>query len=182
MSISTAGSPSFVNWRLRPNGGAYPRYPEVRQRLIAAHEALTTFVHQHGYPDVMPNQCDLTYFNKIPLPEGAEWGDVHRLLNGVTFNSMPPSAEHFSDCYLVLRRLIRNDSDSAFRRLQIECRPIQIGIDQKAWVLNITVKGRPAQSNLTAALDFFDKAHIEIVRCFSTITTESMQLQWERLT
>jgi uncharacterized protein (TIGR04255 family) len=172
----------IINWRLRPNGGAYPRYPEVRQRLVAAHEALTVFVHQHGYPDVMPNQCDLSYFNKIPLPPGAEWGEIHRLLKGITLNSSLPEGEQFSDCHLVLRRLIRDHNENAFRRLHVECRPIQVGIDQKAWALNITVKGRPAEPNLAAALNFFDTAHVEIVRCFAAITTVEMHRQWERLT
>jgi uncharacterized protein (TIGR04255 family) len=172
----------IINWRLRPNGGAYPRYPEVRQRLVAAHEALTVFIHQHGYPDIMPNQCDLSYFNKVPLPEGTEWGDIHKLLRGIAPNFALPIEEQFSDCYLVLRRLIRGHDDNAFRRLQVECRPISIGIDQKAWALNVTVKGRPAQPTLEAALDFFDTAHTEIVQCFAAITTDNMHRQWERLT
>ena len=170
----------IINWRLRPNGGIYPRYPEVRQRFVTAHEALTVFVHRHGYPDIMPNQCELGYFNKIPLPAGAGWGDVHALLKGFSINSMQPEVEGFSDCHLSLRRLIQNQSGHGFRRLQVECRPIQIGIDQKAWALNLTVKGRPSQPDLGSALSFFDTAHAEIVRCFANITTENMHRLWEK--
>lgn len=170
----------IVNWRLRPAGGVYPRYPEVRRRFVAAHEALTAFVHQRNYPAIVPNQCDLSYFNRVPLPDGTDWGDAHKLLRGVTINSTLGEGEQFSDCHLVLRRLIRGHDENAFRRLQVECRPTYIAIDKKAWALNITVKGRPAQPTFTAVLDFFDTAHIEIVRCFAAITTESMQHLWER--
>lgn len=172
----------IINWRLRPNGGAYPRYPEVRRRLVAAHEALTIFVHRRGYPDIMPNQCDLTYYNKVPLPEGTTWGDVHKLLKGITINPIVPQQEQFSDCQLSFRRLIRDESAASFRRLQVECGPIQIAMDRKLWALNISVKGRPAVANMSAALSFFDTAHTEIVRCFAAITTENMQQEWGRLT
>lgn len=172
----------IVNWRSRPNGNAYPLYQEVRKRFAAAHEALTVFVNQRGYSDVVPNQCDLSYFNKVPLPPGVEWGDVDQLLRGVTINSFLTETEQFSDCHLLLRRSIRNQEGNTFRRLQVECRPIQTGVDQKAWGLNITVKGRPAHPTLEAVLDFFDTAHVEIVRCFSAITTETMQSLWGKRT
>jgi uncharacterized protein (TIGR04255 family) len=170
----------IVNWRMRPHGRPYPRYAEVRQRFVAAHEALTKFVHQKGYPEAMPNQCDLTYFNKIPLPDDAEWGDIHRLLRGMQLNTGSEWSGPFDNCHLVLRRVLQRDPEGALGRLQIECAPVQMNVTEKAWTLNVTVKGRPAKPDFSAVLDFFDMAHIEIVTCFTAITTEAMHEQWGR--
>lgn len=170
----------IVNWRMRPGGGAYPRYCEVRRRLVAAHESLTRLVHSKGYSDIVPNQCDLAYFNRVLLPEGAEWGDLHRLLRGVNLEIGPGYRCRFDDCQLVLRRALPGPSDRAFGRLRVECSPILIDMTQRGWALNVAVRGRPATGTFSAVLDFFDQAHGEIVRCFTAITTEAMHAQWGR--
>lgn len=170
----------IVNWRMRaPDGGAYPRYPEVRQRFVAAHEALTTLVHRQGYPNVVPNQCDLTYINKVPLPDGAEIGDLHRLLRGIQLGAAPEWGAPFDEFNVLLRREVQNQNQGALAKLQIACSSIQIDLTQFAWALNVTVKGRPAAANVAAVLDFFDIAHVEIVRAFGSITTEAMHEYWE---
>ena len=168
----------IVNWRMRPTGGAYPRYPEVKQRFMAAQEALTTLVHRKGYPDVAPNQCDLSYFNKVPLPDGTDWGDLHCLLNGMRLDTGPEWSGRSTDCHLVFRRELANQPHGAFARLQVECRPIQIDVTQRAWALNLAVQGRPATADLDGVLSFFDRAHIEIVTCFTAITTTAMHTRW----
>ena len=170
----------IVNWRIRPAGGSYPRYPEVRGRLVAANEALTRFVHRRGYIDAAPNQCDLTYFNKVPLPEGASWGDIHLLLRGMELQVGPEWAGQFDDHQLVLGRSMQQQQQGVFGRLSVECRPIQMSPTQKAWALNITVRGRPSAANFDAVLEFFDMAHVEIVTCFTAITTETMHTDWGR--
>lgn len=170
----------IVNWRMRPHGGAYPRYAVVKQRFVAAQDAITKFVHQKGYADIVPNQCDLTYFNKVPLPPDAEWGDIHRLLRGMRLDAGPEWTGPFDSCQLVLRRGLQHSPEGAIGRLQIECGPIQTNITQKAWALNITVRGRPAKAEPQAVLEFFDVAHVEIVTCFTAITTEAMHAIWGR--
>jgi uncharacterized protein (TIGR04255 family) len=165
---------------MRPQGGPYPRYAEVRQRFVAAQEALARFVHQKGYPDIVPNQCDLTYFNKVPLPADAESGDIHRVLRGMRLDTGPEWSGHFDSCQLVLRRGLQRPPEGAFGRMQVECAPIQTNVTQKAWALNVTVKGRPSRADALAVLDFFDAAHVEIVTCFTAITTEAMHAKWGR--
>jgi len=170
----------IVNWRMRPAGGAYPRYPEVRRRFVAAYEALVRFVHRRGYPDIVPNQCDLTYFNKVPLPEGVTWGEIHQLLRGMELRTGPEWTEGFEDYQMALGRSLPLQPQGALRRLLVECRPVQTGPTQKAWALNVIVRGRPGADNLNGVLKFFDMAHIEIVNCFTAITTETMHTEWGR--
>ena len=170
----------IANWRFRPGGGAYPHYPEVRSRFISATEALEKLVHRHGHANVVPNQCDLTYFNKVPVPEGASWGDIHLLLRGLELRPGPEWTGGFQDAALILGRSLAQQRDGRFGRLVVECRPIQTSPTQKAWALNITAKGRPAAPTFDAVLSFFDAAHIEIVTCFTAITTDAMHVVWGR--
>ncbi len=170
----------IVNWRMRPAGGAYPRYAEVKQRFMSAQEALTQFAHKKGYPGIVPNQCSLAYFNKIPLPQDAGWGDLHQLLRGMRLDCGREWNGQFSDTHLLLRRELQNQPGGAFGRLQVECKPIQIDVTQRAWALNLTVRGRPATADLDGVLGFFDMAHVEIVTCFTAVTTDAMHETWGR--
>lgn len=170
----------IVNWRMRPGGGAYPRYAQVKQRFVDAHDALTRFVHKKGYPGIIPNQCSLAYFNKVPLPDDAGWGDIQRLLRGMRLDSGPEWSAQFADLLLVLRRELNDKPQGGFGRLQIECRPTQIDVTKRAWALNLTVRGRPDTADLDGALGFFDMAHVEIVTCFTAITTSAMHELWGR--
>jgi uncharacterized protein (TIGR04255 family) len=170
----------IVNWRMRPAGGAYPRYDEVKRRFVDAQEALTRFVHKRGYPGINSNQCSLAYFNKIVLPENAEWGDLHQLLRGMQLHNGPEWGGKFADSHLLLRRELPGLPEGAFGRLQVELRPMQIDVTQRAWALNLTVRGRPATTDLDGVLGFFDLAHVEIVTCFTAITTDVMHKIWGR--
>jgi uncharacterized protein (TIGR04255 family) len=170
----------IVNWRMRPGGGAYPRYQEVRQRFVAAHDVLNKFVHLAGYPHPIPNQCDLTYFNKVPLPEDAEWADIDRLLSGMKLRIGPEWSGTFEDCLLAFGRSLRHHGEGSFGRLLIECRPILMSPTEKAWALNLTVRGRPVAQDFHSVVEFFDRAHIEIVTSFTAITTEVMHKIWGR--
>jgi uncharacterized protein (TIGR04255 family) len=160
----------IANWRLRPNGGAYPRYPVVRQRFEAALEALNTFVHRHGYPDIIPIQCDLTYFNKVGMTDDTEAGNIGSLLRHVSISA--------TDCQIKFRRLLQSHGEDAVRWLQVECLPVQAGIGRKLWALNISVKGRPASADIAAVFEFLDRAHVEIVNCFVEIATDAMLDAW----
>jgi uncharacterized protein (TIGR04255 family) len=172
----------IANWRMRPNGGQYPRYPEVRRRFVAAHEALATFCHQKGMPPLVPNQCDLTYYNKVPLPEGATWADFGHLLRGMDLDRGPEWQGKFSVGQMTLIRDIQSDGQPTLSRLQVDCMPIQTDAGRRAWGLNFAVKGRPAQPTVEAVLEFLDSAHVEIINCFAAITTETIQAGWGRLT
>lgn len=172
----------IVNWRMRPNGGTYPRYPEVRRRFVAAHEALEVFCSQKGMPPLAPNQCDLTYYNKVALPEGSTWADFGHLFRGMHLDRGPEWQGQFSVGQMTLIRDIPSESSPQFSRLQVDCMPIQTDAARQAWALNFAVKGRPARPTFEAVLAFLDSAHTEIVTCFAAITTESMQARWGRLT
>jgi uncharacterized protein (TIGR04255 family) len=170
----------LVNWRMRPSGGAYPRFPEVRRRFVAATEALQHLCRERTSLTVVPNQCELTYFNKVPLPAGAEWGDFDRLLSGLKIAKGPEWARPFSDGRVALRSELRDEHDEPFARLQIDCTPAQIDLSQKVWTLNISVRGRPLRPEFEDVLNFLDRAHREIVTCFAAITTKDMHLLWGR--
>jgi uncharacterized protein (TIGR04255 family) len=172
----------IVNWRVRPNGGSYPRYPEVRRRFVAAHEALQEFCRQKGMPALAPNQCDLSYYNKVPLPEDATWADFGLLLRGMRLDQGPGWRGKFSVGQMTLIQDIQRDGLPTLSRLQVDCMPIQIDPFRRAWALNLSVKGRPAQPDVEAVLAFLDAAHEEIITCFAAITTETMQVQWGKLT
>jgi hypothetical protein len=86
----------------------------------------------------------------------------------------------FADSHLLLRRELPGLPEGAFGRLQVELRPMQIDVTQRAWALNLTVRGRPATTDLGGVLGFFDLAHVEIVTCFTAITTDVMHKIWGR--
>lgn len=170
----------IVNWRMQASGKAYPRYPEVRRRFVAAYNALERLRSQKSYPALASNQCSLDYFNKIALPEGAEWTDLHHLLRGMELTTGPEWRGRFSDEHLALRAELKRSDGAPFARLHVECTPILIDLGTKGWALNLTVRGRPETPEFSSVLDFLDIAHVQIVTCFTAITTEPMHELWER--
>ncbi len=172
----------IVNWRRQPQGGHYPRYAEVRRRFVAAHDAVERLVEQRGLSRPLANQCDLSYFNVVRVPEAADWSDMDRLLRGMRLDPGPGWQASLSDAQVSIRKVLRRESGVPFARLSVDCLPVLDFARNKSWALNIVVRGQPQSGNFGSVLAFLDAAHLEIASCFAAITTEAMHMEWEKQT
>jgi len=168
----------LTNWRTRPGVKPYPRYQEVRRRFVEAAEVLSGFLLSCNLPPVQPNQCELTYFNKIGVPENASFADLAVFLRGIQSGK---ETSAFSDIQFKASRTLSGGRGAPVARLTVEGIPLLDEAGQKRWGLNITVRGRPITDTLEGSLELLDRAHVEIVRCFDEITTENMHRSWGKV-
>lgn len=171
----------LTNWRARPEGAPYPRFAEIKRRFFQAAGKLEKIINEKSGLYSRINQCEVTYFNKITIPEGMEFCDLGIVLEGAGVLGGPNKAEIFTEGTVLFSRILKEGSGSPFARLRVE---LGLGFDAKGgkvWVLNLTVRGRPVAGTPPLPENFFDRAHVEIVNAFADITSRKMQEKWGRV-
>jgi uncharacterized protein (TIGR04255 family) len=171
----------LANWRARPEGVPYPRFAEIKRRFFQAASKLESFIRDESGLYSRINQCEVTYFNKIAIPEGTEFCNLETVLEGAGVLGGRSKAEIFTEGMVSFSRILKDESGSPFARLRVE---LGSGFDArsgKVWVLNLTVRGRPPAGMSPIPEDFFDRAHVEIVNAFADITNREMQEKWGRV-
>ncbi len=171
----------IANWRLRSGKGVYPRFATIHRRFNEAVQLFIQFCNENGYGNLQPNQCDLTYFNKIPTGEGG-WAGIGSLIRGMAPSFGPEWDGHVEDVRLVIRKVLVSASSSPIGRLTIEIGPGREANGDKIWTMNLTARGRPLTPDFDGVNLFLEMAHIEIVTSFAAVTTEHMHKKWGRLT
>lgn len=170
----------LTNWRVRPGGDSYPRFSEIRRRLGEAAELFLKFIRNRSLPDPQINQCEVTYFNKVAMPDGVEFGDLGMLLKGAGVLGCQSRERKFPEGQMSFARILNDEGGSPFARLRVDVGAgFEIGRG-KIWVMNLTVRGRPFPDSSFMPAKFFDLAHIEIVKTFAEISTKEMQEKWGR--
>lgn len=168
----------LANWRVRPEGLPYPRFREVRRRLAEAYAKLERLGIALGFPEPQLNQCELTYVNKLPVPEGASYGEIGRFLRVDPFATVGADPGGFTEVQFALARLIGDPAGEPYGRLRVECQPGIGPSGERFWQLAISVRGRPQATNPAGAWVFLDTAHVTIVRCFESLISNDLQRQW----
>jgi len=171
-----------VNWR-KEGSGDYPRYKIVRDRLQDAWRRLIQVCNDLNQDAPVPNLCEIQYINNIGIDEG--WKspqDTAKLITswqGVDDEGYIPS-NHL--CQFSLHCHFPEDREGW---LNIDgwttSAPAGNDADSMRMVLNLTSRGHALSKDLVSALDFFDTAHVWIVRGFTAITTPRAHDTWGRL-
>ncbi|MXW94837.1 MAG: TIGR04255 family protein [Acidimicrobiaceae bacterium] len=171
-----------VNWR-KEGSGDYPRYEIVRDRLQDAWRRLIQVCDDLNQDAPEPNLCEIQYINNIGIDEG--WKspqDTEKLITswqGVDDNSYIPS-KHL--CQFSLHCHFPDDREGW---LNIDgwttSAPTDDDADAMRMVLNLTSRGHALSNDLDSALDFFDMAHVWIIRGFTAITSPEAHDTWGRI-
>ena len=170
------------NWRKVGQGGNYPRYETLKERFFSELKDVDAFFKSWDIGSIKPNQCEITYVNRLQL----EGQDLRRC-PGLALNLFPPGAlqprddgrlPEKEDCSLSVRYVLR-DADARPRgRLLVTVQPWP---GEPALRLDVAVRGAPTTGDLEAAADFLDEGRQAIVHGFTAITTEQMHKNWRRL-
>jgi uncharacterized protein (TIGR04255 family) len=172
----------IVNWRQGAQSEPYPRYANIIKRHRASLTTLTSFAESENLGAIVPTQCEITYVNHLPMGEGwSRHGDLEPIIT--TWRN------HYSDSYLgvpedvrlLMRYRMNDEQDDPLGRLHVVVQPASRTIDkQPILVMNLTARGTPGGTSVTAVYELFDRQHEWIVRGFASITTKEMHLIWRR--
>jgi uncharacterized protein (TIGR04255 family) len=169
------------NWRKREPGGEYPRYEPIADRLEGEIRKFKEFLGRESLGELRANQCEVTYINTIELLDG---GDPHRLLERITplWNGLA-EGDHSLDPENVatqIRYILKND-ETPIGRVYVNFSPVvRVPDYTHAVQLSITVRARPQEPDVEAALGLLDREREAVVRTFAAVTTQEMHDLWER--
>jgi uncharacterized protein (TIGR04255 family) len=169
------------NWRKRETEGEYPRYEPIADRLEGEIGKFEEFLQREKLGQLRANQCEVTYINTIELLDG---GDPHRHIERITplwsgFVEGDRSLEP-ENVATQIRYVLKNDGTS-IGRVYVNFSSVFRIPDQTHGVqLSITVRARPQEPHIEAALGLLDREREILVRTFAAVTTEEMHRLWER--
>jgi len=164
----------LVNWRKGDGDRPYPRYSEVRHRFTEAFEAFQDFMREDVGAAFVPNQCEATYLNRIPVEDSSGWGRPGRWVRLWNDDAEETEAVQFS-----VNRLLTASDGSPYARLTISAEG-GVTAAGPAIMLNLLVRGRPLGSGPADVLDFLDRARATIVTQFAALASDEASRVWER--
>lgn len=164
----------LVNWRKGDGDRPYPRYSEVRRRFVEAYEAFQELMREDVGGAFVPNQCEATYLNRIPVEAPSGWGRPGRWVRLWNDEAEETEAVQFS-----VNRLLRAPDDNPYARLTISAEG-GITATGPAIMLNLLVRGRPLGTEPSGVLTFLDQARETIVTRFAAIASDEANRVWER--
>jgi uncharacterized protein (TIGR04255 family) len=169
------------NWR--GEGENYPRYENLREGFFSDFQTVDAFFKTLGIGSIQPNQCEITYVNRLRLE-----GHDLRANPGVALKIFSQQALRQDDqrarlpdpesCNLLARYVLKDANGEPHARLHVTVQPWP---GESHLRLDLMVRGAPATADLKAVADFLDEGRVTIVNGFTAITTERMHEEWGRL-
>lgn len=164
------------NWRRVQPHDKYDNWSARRARFVEMYERFTAFVDDAAIPRPKVSQCEVTYINHIRSGHSwqshAEWP---RVFSVQIAESSPYPVESLTG---ELTFVIETPGGIP-ARLHCKVSPaFDAPFGQALYILELTVRGRPAGNGLAEVLAFMDSAREAIDKSFVSITTAEMHEEW----
>lgn len=167
------------NWRKVEGAKPYPRYEYIKKAFCDGIASFEGFLADEHLGRLVPNQCELSYINHIPLKRGEALNSELNRIFGEWFSPMKVSGSAFEDGDINLRlRLLKNSE--IIGRLHVSIQPAVQVQGYPMVVMSLTARGRPFSADLEGCLAFTDFARNEIVERFASLTSTEMHRFWRR--
>jgi len=169
------------NWTKAETDPQYPRYEKIREPFAADLRTLIEFLEEHSLGNFVPNQCEVTYVNLIPLADGAARliGEVVHPWSGTYSDSFL----HESEATEVAAHFLMMQQQRAepVGRLHVQGVVVAYrGTERRAVQLTLTARGQPLGAGVDGVLAFLNLGREYIVRGFTSFTTPEMHKSWGR--
>jgi len=144
----------------------------------------TTFslaISGEGLGPLVPNQCEVTYINQVPVPAGGTLSDLTDDLFGQHTGSLAlGDLGKPEDLRFLLRYVMRDSEGKPIGRLIASAEPARRIDGQTIVQLTITARGRPNTPDEMGIVDFLKRGRVSVVRGFAHLTGPKMHKLWER--
>jgi len=165
------------NWRKVSVAERYPRYETIRDVFLREVGILEAFLAEMNLPALVPNQCEVSYVNDIPLDSFSDpTAEIFRVWQSPSSELLGP----VEDVGFVVRFIIRRDQ-GPLGRLIVQSGPANNLEGHPVIRLQLTARGAPLEPTIKGVLDFFDLGRQFIVQGFADLTTDQMHKNWGRV-
>jgi len=162
------------NWRKIGDRENYPRYESILGEFERELSMFSSFLEREQIGYVTPNQCEITYVNRIPLSNEVRAHDILTVFNEHYSGEFLPDYE---DLRLQLRYLISNEINRPIGRLYISSYTV-FQNETPIFVFTLIARGRPEENDMDGVKKFLDRGREWIVKGFTSVTTPKMHDQW----
>ena len=161
----------LTNWRKNSDGQHYPRFENIADAYQSDLRALAAHFKKFFDRDIEINQVELTYINIIQVKDFSQAGNLFSLWNNILTNIEGMSV-NFSE-------VIEDRSGKPFARFSHSIQSLYSSDGaQKAFNFSLMFRGKPATTDIDAALEFLRQARDAIVMRFDEITTDHAHKIW----
>lgn len=170
------------NWRKVGQGASYPRFERMIEVFEEGLGKFIAIINRERLGPVIPNQCEVSYFNQIPIPEGQTTWDVF----AVTFPDRVGHAAEIKelgapeDTRFMLRYVIPAEEGSPLGRVTVAAQPARRADGANIIQFTLTARGKPETADVPGVLAFLSRGRILLSRAFDKLTSEEMQRRWGR--
>lgn len=169
------------NWRKVGAADNYPRFERMLETFRAGFATFSNAISSEGLGPIIPNQCEVTYINQMPVPAGGSFSDLTDDLFGQHTGSLAlDDLGKAEDLRFLLRYVMRDGDGKPIGRLVASAEPGRRLDGQAIIQLTLTARGRPSTPDENGIVDFLNRGRISVVKGFAHLTGPKMHKLWER--
>lgn len=169
------------NWRKIGDADAYPRFERMLETFRSGFGTFTKAISSEGLGPIIPNQCEVSYINQMPVPPGGNLSDLTDDLFGQHTGSLAlDDLGKPEDLRFLLRYIMKDADGKPVGRLIASAEPARRIDGQTIVQLTLTARGRPSTPDEDGIVDFFKRGRISVVKGFAHLTGPKMHKFWER--
>jgi len=167
------------NWRKMGEADQYPRFERMLDKFNDGLARLNALIGAEGMGMIVPNQCEVSYINQVPVSSG----DTEKTFTDLLAPWVrPPSLEDLGppeDSRILMRYVIRDEAAVPVGRLIVTAEPGWKPDGSPVVQLTLVARGKPLESEgLAGVAKFLSVGRRHIVMGFDQITSESMHTEW----
>ncbi|MBB4257302.1 uncharacterized protein (TIGR04255 family) [Bradyrhizobium sp. CIR3A] len=169
------------NWRKVGAADRYPRFERMLETFRAGFATFSSAISSEGLGPIIPNQCEVSYINQMPVPVGGSLSDLTDDLFGQHTGSLAlDDLGKPEDLRFLLRYVMRDGEGKPIGRLVASAEPGRRQDGQLIVQLTLTARGRPATPDEKGVVDFLNRGRASVVKGFAHLTGPKMHKLWER--
>jgi uncharacterized protein (TIGR04255 family) len=167
------------NWRKIGSGDDYPRFERMIETFESGFRKFSGVIEREKLGSVTPNQCEVSYFNQIPIAEGETiWSQFALTFPDHAGNATVDGLGAPEDARFAVRYIVPATDGSALGRVVIAAEPA-LRMDGVTIIqFTLTARGRPATADISGVLNFLKNGRLLLNRAFKKLTSTEMQKRW----
>ena len=169
------------NWRKTGDEATYPRFERILSTFRDGLGRFISFISESKLGDFVPNQCEVTYINQVPVHPGeSPYNAMTRLLGSPVAHPELRQLRIPEDARVLMRYIIPGSDGLPIGRLLVNAEPAKRMSGEEIIQLSLTARGAPTPADVDGVLAFLQQGRNHIVHGFTTLTAPSMHALWGR--
>jgi uncharacterized protein (TIGR04255 family) len=169
------------NWRKIGEADNYPRFERMLETFTSSFATFSKAVSGEGLGPIIPNQCEVSYINQVPVPAGSSLSDLTKDLFGQHTGGLAlDDLGQPEDLRFLLRYVLKDAEGKPVGRLTASAEPARRMDGHTIVQLTLTARGRPSSPDEKGIIDFLNRGRISVVKGFAHLTGPKMHKLWEK--